>query len=603
MTIFKITEDQIINGVAPEIPAGTTEVDFSSCENLKTIPSIPATVKKLDLFGCSNLEALPELHEGLEILDCASCGNLKKITNVPATVRKFNISYCENLEALPRLPEELEQLNCQCCLALKTITNIPLAAKKVDLSGCDNIEALPELPEGLEELTYLGIYQLKTTPSTLKKLNLSDCANLEALPKLHEGLEELDCSYCWKLTKIIDLPSTLKKLYLYSKNLEDTPKLRAQLQALEDTDCKVIYPEHFQAITREQFAKNRLEAVSTLYTSENPTSPDSKNIKKLMHDFVYDIYLNVNLVKLVSSLNSSLKALEQNPNLLPLFDQIAAPFLGTGFNSSVRGWMEISSLAAIANQEGIENKLEAAKQILTLDFVTKFIRELPLTDGQLVDNAEATNILYADADIVNVGVEATNILHLDADIVGVEATNILFRAIHNKLKAEGALKNEWNIITEKLYYGSILAATLITPEIIESATRQVAETILSLSSDEVAQRICESRPKKVWGEVLFPTQMAQIRQSFLVEENNDLQQEQVSASDLSDSQKLESDLIKQLKDLSFAELNRVQTKESAEQPKEIPSTICGKRTTEMLDAQNSSKLDNSDAKKIHLEPF
>lgn len=495
MTIFKIQDHEITNGICPEIPEGTTEVDLSRCYQLETIPNIPGTVKKLDLAWCLSLKVSPKIPEGVEEIDFFNCRNLETIANIPEAVQKLNLEKCERLQALPAFPEGVEEINLFGCKSLKIIPNIPATVRKLNFGGCFRLEALSEIPEGVEEINLLDCKRLTTIPNfpeTIKKLNLGGWEEIRILPRLHEGIEEIDLSDCYSLETIGNISRTVKKLNLQRcRRLNLTSELITRLEELEEQGCEIVYPKHFNQDILSAKVKEKLTQITENYRKENPdqTLPSSSIttvLNRFLTEGIGQRSEESNPEKRAREIAQStlpiLEILEKNPHLLPVVDKTAGEFLDGCINQPVRAWSEVAALMAIAAQSDISNRLEATKQIFTLDYIAGFVTELP--EDQKV-----------------------------GEMFEVEAGNALYREVHKMLVGNKTLKEPWLGVPGLISYEQSIRSFL-TEERIQRATKEVESQIISLTEEDLAERICESQHSRAWGEICLFEEVKEINESY-----------------------------------------------------------------------------------------
>jgi len=588
MTIFKIQDREIINGICPKIPEGTTAVDLSGRHELEKIQNIPGTVKKLYLAWCGSLRVSPTIPEGVEEIDFFNCRSLETITNIPEAVKKLNLEKCERLQALPAFPEGLGEINLFGCKSLETITNIPTAVRKLNFGGCFKLEALPEIPEGVEEINLLDCKKLTTIPNlpeTIKKLNLGGWEEIQILPRLHEGIEEVDLSDCYSLETISNIPRTVKKLNLQRcESLNLNLELITRLEELEEQECEIIYPEHFNPDILSARAREKLAQITKNYREENPdhTSPSSSIttvLDRFLTEGIGQRSGETNQEKRAREIAQStlpiLEILEKNPHLLPLVDKIAGEFLAGCINQPVRGWSEVSALMAIAAQSDILDRLEATKQIFTLDYISGFVRELPKDE--------------------KVG-----------EMFEVEAGNALYREVHKMLLGNKTLKEPWLGVPGPISYEQSIRSFL-TEERIQRATKEVESQIISLTKEDLAERICESQHNQAWGEICFPKEVKEIKE-FYTKQRADFVKKDSAQFTKQDIERLEQidlkqaeDLAKKVREETLAQLARTKSGNRAEEfdgsriqqesvVTEKPSTILKALSTESLRPSISSQV-------------
>ncbi len=181
---------------------------------------------------------------------------------------------------------------------------------------------------------------------------------------------------------------------------------------------------------------------------------------------------------------------------------------------------------AIAEKETIEDRLEAAKQLLALDYTTGFIRDSQIT----------------------------------ATVLEVEVGNALYREVHKNL----ALKKPWLGVPGPIAYEDSIKG-ILTDKRVEDATKGVQE-IIALTPQEVAERICESHHNQTWGKICFFEDLKKIEEPYqrnleaaLEEENYDQIKHLKS--------ELEEKLFSEVNKKTFEQLNPVKEQEIHEEEK------------------------------------
>jgi Leucine-rich repeat (LRR) protein len=114
---------------------------------------------------------------------------------------------------------------------LKTYKLFEGVQKEMDVSN-KKLTKLPELPNSLKSLycDYNNLTKLPELPNSLEKLI---CHNnqLTKLPELPNSLKKIYCHYN-NLTKLPELPNSLKKLYCHNNQLTKLPELPDSLNYL-----------------------------------------------------------------------------------------------------------------------------------------------------------------------------------------------------------------------------------------------------------------------------------------------------------------------------------------------------------------------------------
>jgi hypothetical protein len=128
------------------------------------------------------------------------------------------------------------------------------------------------------------------------------------------------------------------------------------------------------------------------------------------------------------------------------------------------------------------DRLEATKQIFTLDYIAGFVSELP--EDQKVGK-----------------------------MFEVEAGNALYREVHKMLLVNKTLKEPWLGVPGPISYeGSI--RSFLTEERIREVTEKVESKIISLTKEDLVERICESQHNQAWGEICFPKEVKEIKEIY-----------------------------------------------------------------------------------------
>jgi hypothetical protein len=171
---------------------------------------------------------------------------------------------------------------------------------------------------------------------------------------------------------------------------------------------------------------------------------------------------------------------------------------------------------AIAAQSDILDRLEATKQIFTLDYIAGFVSELP--EDQKVGK-----------------------------MFEVEAGNALYREVHKMLLVNKTLKEPWLGVPGPISYeGSI--RSFLTEERIREVTEKVESQIISLTKEDLVERICESQHNQAWGEICFPKEVKEIKE-FYTKQRADFVKKDSAQFTKQDIEELKEIDLKQAKDL------------------------------------------------------
>jgi len=475
---------------------------------------------------------------------------------IPQETTYLDLSFCQSLEALSQLPDGLEELNLTWCKKLRNIHKIPTNIKNLNLVNCQSIRTLPQLPDGLKRLNLTWCRKLTTIPNiptNLKDLSLANCKFLETLPQLPDSLEKLNLRECISLIPTADLVN--------------------QLIELEDLGCEVQYPDHFNLNTQTAIAKATLDEIIKNYKQQNQDF-SGQNLKDLLHRFLTEsIGQRGGIDELITTVSPFLELLKKDNSFLPMFEEIAGASLAGCVNQPVFGMLEISSLVAITQQEGILNKIESAKQLLSLDEIKYFVASNP--PGQAIE---------------------------------VEGGNTLFREVYNKLRETNILQQDWLGVAKGVAYESMVEDWL--EDNISNAFMQVKESVFDLSQEDIANRICNSHHYANWGQICFPQELEQIKQNIknIEREKSELQQayleieeelaqesNEEKIKDLAEEKEEAINQLRELKNKSFSTLEQNIHRITLEKLQEAQKSA----TEEQLEEIPISEIRNAEATSVN----
>ena len=486
------------------LSAALEGLNISSCQNLKKL-ELKAGVKKIDLFSCEKLEEILDPHLALEELSATNCENLGNL-NFNEGLRKIKFARCEALSEIVNLPSTLEEITIKNCHNLRALKLNDFTKKAeldsceklqaIDLSSrleelkirrCDNLESL-QIKEGIKKVEINSCTKLKTIPlpSTIEELKINNCLELENL-ELNSGIKNLDLSSCRNLRTVTNFPSNLERLDLTNcLRLEATPELIFKLSELENNGCEMSYPPSLDPGVFGNVITAKLNKICANQRREN--EPDFTNIKRILEMILKEetdqrsnettSRKRINEIALLTL--PALEILEKNPHLLPLVNELAETFLDGCVNQPVRFWSEFCALMAIAAEEDFEQKLEATKQIFTLDQIVYFIATLPERKVATMFEAEAGNALY--------------------------------REVHKELVDKKILEKPWLGVPGPVAYENQVQ-DLLRKDLIKIVADQVIEQIFSLNPTELAENMA-TRHYQSWGEICFPKQIREIKETY-----------------------------------------------------------------------------------------
>jgi|AGTN01.1.fsa_nt_gi hypothetical protein len=154
--------------------------------------------------------SLPPLPSKLEELVVCQAPNLVGLPVLPASIKSVELDNCQNLKEL-QLPDTLYRLVLGQLPSLRLRT-LPSQLTSLSLRNLPNIaDLLPPLPDKLERLQLFNTPGwLPKLPDSLKMLTISKSPIMKFHVQLPSGLEHLILEDCPYLTRLPDLPASLK---------------------------------------------------------------------------------------------------------------------------------------------------------------------------------------------------------------------------------------------------------------------------------------------------------------------------------------------------------------------------------------------------------
>ena len=181
---------------------------------------------------------------------------------------------------------------------------------------------------------------------------------------------------------------------------------------------------------------------------------------------------------LLAMANPLIDTLIENPQHLTWTDNLASQFLAACVNQPQAGLSEIYAMMAIAQANNITEKLTAAKHLILIEEVKKYIVTLP-QDQKIASGIE------------------------------IEAGNALIRDVHAKLLTEKIITKPFYGISAHIAYEASLLGW-ITPEKVDAAYRTV-KSAMEEDISVTATRLCEGANREVWIEIAFPEEVAKMK--------------------------------------------------------------------------------------------
>lgn len=324
------------------------------------------------------------------------------------------------------------------------------------------------------------LISIDALPSRLVRLDLSNCIHLARLPRQWpNGLRHINLTGCQ--------PSLI------------TP----EIVALETQECNVIYPRSFSLSDGIDAARNRMEALSLEYMRQLG-GDQTVSLTSLFHRFLTEglghregrMGMIIRGQEVTESIKPILDILEPDPQgyesnsdnplrHMKWMNAIASEFLTGCINQPVRGWSEIAAWMSISETPAWQDKLMAAKQLLTLDKIKEFV--MSAAEG------------------------------IHSESVEVEAGNALLREVHKKMLRHGDIEKEWLGIAGPIAYEGSLAGWL-TGDRIDRAYEAVKTDVLARNSDDMLHYVLEGSQQLRWADVMFPDMVTAVNDQFALKQ-------------------------------------------------------------------------------------
>ena len=386
----------------------------------------------------------------------------------PQNMRDFTLQNFENLTNIPSFNENLtvETVTLENCVQLEAINGaFPNSLKHISLSNCTNLKEIASLPR------------------SLMSLNLANCENLENIPLSPD-----------------DLPWDIQDIFLNGcDRLVQTPELIGILRELEDEGCNIDYPDHFELSDAILEMKHRLSELGTLDDMKDvedllfyivTQDPDERSAKTELEDQYRDLF-DIYVDPILSFLEVAKE--KKDYNSLEWVKNIASIHLTGCVNQPVAGVTEILSWISVANEKHLIHKIEASKEILTLDTIKQFISDyLANPDLENDDRIEP--------------------------IVEVEAGNVLLREVYDKLKSDKILGNSvyWKSVPEKVANEQLVSTWITKNDKISQACYLVNEKVLKKPAANIAEDMCENFHQDIWSKLCFPEKILELQSRSLL---------------------------------------------------------------------------------------
>ena len=442
-------------------PEVLQEIKLSNCSQFKTFPSFPLKLKVFSIFDCPKLEHLPPFNiEGnMENIDISNCNQLKSLPNLPSRLGKLSIYKCDQITSIDLSNSiELQKIKISYCEGLESILNFPQKVKRVDIVDCINLKILQtSFPDSLESLNLNRCQNLQTLPllpDSLKFLYLNNCQNLQTLPPLPDKLEFLDLTGC--------------------TNLIPSEELIERLAALND--CDIRYPENFFDKYIEPF-KYRITQIIDKFKSHKDNPPITDSFINLYTRYVTEgvrdrVEMSDGILEKIKKIAHSTKPLlefiEKNPQHLTWIDEICKNYLDGCVNQPVAGIVEINAFRFIAQEDNMQDKVNAAQYLYALENIKQIVKKIPPQRA---------------------GIE-------------IEAGNIALIFLHKILKNEGIIEKEWPSVPEAIAYAHTVEEWIERIDV-KSELIELKDKIKQLESHNYIDFLCDGPFIDTWTNIEF----------------------------------------------------------------------------------------------------
>ncbi|KAJ9691431.1 hypothetical protein PVL29_013570 [Vitis rotundifolia] len=233
----------------------------NGCSKLTSFPKIKHNIGKLKELRL-NETAIKELPSSIELLQdlcylyLGNCKNLEDLPNSICNLRFLKVLILEGCSKLDRLPEDLERMPCLELLSLNSLScQLPSLSglsllRGLRLDQCNLTPGVIKSDNCLNALKGLSLRNCNLNGgafssifhlSSLEALNLSGCNPDEGgiLSDILVGVSQLanlralDLSHCKKLSRIPELPSSLRLLNMHSSIGTSLPPMHSMVNCLK----------------------------------------------------------------------------------------------------------------------------------------------------------------------------------------------------------------------------------------------------------------------------------------------------------------------------------------------------------------------------------
>ncbi|OAY32245.1 hypothetical protein MANES_13G002785v8 [Manihot esculenta] len=165
-----------------------TDVDFSNCRRLESLPALPCNIERLSIGNCTSLQALPDMAQLSKLTDLwmPNCRRLKSLPTLPPNIGWLFIEDCTSLQTLPDLVQLFELINLVIynCSRLESLPALPSNVESINMQNCTSLQTLPEMVQlcrlaSLRCTNYTSLQLLPDLPSNVQHLYMENCTALK----------------------------------------------------------------------------------------------------------------------------------------------------------------------------------------------------------------------------------------------------------------------------------------------------------------------------------------------------------------------------------------------------------------------------------------
>lgn len=259
--------------------------------------------------------------------------------------------------------------------------------------------------------------------------------------------------------------------FVNQRNIEGINAFEYVTQSLNFEFMKLFFKHGLLKLDSDrisQQAKKFIVAISfddsyRSYFAENRTSNDADKsfLNLVLRYFEEGSNISISSGTVTSQINKLAVCVKDNPQILETLDAIATDFLANCINQPMAGFAIITNLCEIIEAEAIFDKLEIAKRIEAMHFIT----------------SKAHEILVSQSESGSQGVQ-------------IEFGNVMLREVHKMLKDKGKINKDWQAIPQGAIFGEGSIASFNTAENLKIIYDGVVAILDQPVDQEFIQKVC-----------------------------------------------------------------------------------------------------------------